>query len=101
MDLEILINDTLQHNKYVDVDDVRRSIRDLYPDFNLVELDTFYNYVINNNLDNCKFQKWAQYYKIHSHYKNGRGTLTTIEYVSAFDLYCQINGLYKSDNYYY
>ena len=101
MDLEILIIDTLKNNTSVDVEDVRHSIGNLYPDFKIDELDTFHNYIINNNLVDCKKNKWSQYYKIQSHYKDGKGTHAAIDYVSTFDLYCQMNGLYKSDNYYY
>jgi hypothetical protein len=101
MDLEILINDTLKKDTPVDVNDVRQSIRNLYPCFNLEQLDTFHYYIIRNNLGDCKDQRWSQYFKIQSHYKDGKGTLETIEYVSTFDLYCQMNSLYKFGNYYY
>jgi hypothetical protein len=101
MDLEILINDTLINNKFVDIDDVRHSISKLYPDFNIDQLDTFNTYIITNNLIDCKKHKWSQYFKIQSHYKDGIGSLDAIEYMSTFDLYCQMNGLYKFGNYYY
>ena len=100
MDLETLIMDTLNNNKFVDIDAVKRSIRNLYPSINLDELDKFHNYLMDNREDiNIKAHKWSQYYKIESHYRNGGRA--AIDYVSSFDMYCQINGLYKSGNYYY
>ena len=102
MDLDVLILDTLNNNKFVDIDDVKKSIRSLYPSINLDELDKFHKYLTDNcEVINIKDHKWSQYYKIHSHYKDGVGTRVAIEYVSTFDLYCQMNGLYKLGNYYY
>ena len=100
MDLDILIADTLNRNTTVNIEDVRLSIRNLYPDFNLDDLDSFHKYLLNN-IQSFKDNKWSQYYKIMSHYKDGRGTYATVNYVSTFDLYCQMNSLYKSGNYYY
>jgi hypothetical protein len=102
MDLELLIIDTLKDNKFVDIDEVKLSIRNLYPFINLDELDKFHIYLRDNHNDiNIKEHNWSQYYKIESHYRNGLGSLDAIDYVSTFDLYCQINCLYKSGNYYY
>jgi hypothetical protein len=102
MDLETLIIDTLKDNKFVDIDDVKRSIRNLYQSINLDELDRFHNYLRDNCKHiNIKEHNWTQYYKIESHYRNGLGSHAAIDYVSTFDLYCQINCLYKNGNYYY
>ena len=102
MDLELLILDTLKNNKFVDVGEVKRSIRSLYPSINIDELDKFHNYLIDNRDDiNIKEHKWSQYYKIESHYRNGNSSSAAIDYVSTFDMYCQINSLYKDGNYYY
>jgi hypothetical protein len=102
MDLETLIMDTLHNNKFVDIDDVKRSIRNLYQSVDLDELDRFHNYLTNNCKNiNIKEHNWTQYYKIESHYRNGLGSVNAIDYLSTFDMYCQINGLYKNGNYYY
>jgi hypothetical protein len=102
MELELLILDTLNNNKFVDVGEVKKSIRSLYPSINLDELDKFHNYLMDNRDNiNIKDHKWSQYYKIESHYRNGIGSLATINYLSSVDMYCQINGLYKEGNYYY
>jgi hypothetical protein len=101
MDLEVLIIDTL-NNTFVDIYEVKNSISSLYPSIKLDELDKFHSYLKDNSKDiHIKEHKWSQYYKIESHYMNGLGTRAAIDYVSTFDLYCQINGLYKSGNYYY
>jgi len=101
MDLEILILHTLK-NKFVDIDVVKTSIRNLYPYINLNEIDSFHNYLMTNrNTFSINSHKWTQYYKIQSHYKDGIGSEGAIDYMSSFDMYCQINCLYKAGNYYY
>ena len=72
------------------------------PSIDIDELDKFHNYLIDNRDDiNIKEHKCSQYYKIESHYRNGNGSSAAIDYVSTFDMYCQINSLYKDGNYYY